>query len=122
MLVGMKTYTSITAYINDQPKAVQGKLKEMRLIVEAAAPHVSEAIKYGMPAYVGNKDIVYFAAMKNHLGFYPTPSAVSKFATELSKFSTSKGCIRFPYETPLPKTLITKIVKFRVGEDRKLSK
>ncbi len=115
----MKSYSSISAYITAQPNTVQGKLKEMRLIVEAAAPKATEAIKYGMPAYVGNKDIVYFAAMKNHLGFYPTPSAVSTFAAELSKYSTSKGCIRFPYDTPLPKTLITKIVKFRVGEDKK---
>lgn len=115
----MKSYPSITAYIAGQPKAVQAKLREMRSIIEAAAPKATEAIKYGMPAYIGNKDIVYFAAMKNHLGLYPTPSTIIEFAAELIQYSTSKGCVRVPYDKPLPKALITKIVKFRVREDRK---
>lgn len=91
----------------------------MRALVTKAVPQASEAISYGMPTYVGHKNLVHFAAMKNHLGFYPTPSAVTKFADELLNYSTSKGCIRFPYNKPLPRTLITKIVKFRVSEEKK---
>jgi uncharacterized protein YdhG (YjbR/CyaY superfamily) len=68
--------------------------------------------------FKGNKSLVHFAAMKNHLGFYPTPRAIEHFATELSAYSTSKGCIRFPYDMPLPRELITDIIVFRVQEDR----
>lgn len=115
--MSMKTYPSVAAYTKAQSKDVQPQLKTMYDIVRAAAPKASEAIKYGMPALVGNKDLVYFAAMKGHLGFYPTPSAIDAFATELAPYSTSKGCVRFPYDKPLPKSLITKMVKYRVKED-----
>ncbi|MFM2340261.1 MAG: hypothetical protein RLZZ360_897 [Candidatus Parcubacteria bacterium] len=118
IIMDMKTYPSIKAYIKAQGKDVQGKLEEMYAITSAAAPKSTEAIKYGMPALIGNKDLVYFAAMKGHLGFYPTPSAINAFATELAPYSTSKGCVRFPYDKPLPKSLITKMVKCRVKEDK----
>ncbi len=117
IIIGMKTYPSVAAYMKAQAKDVQPHLRTMYDIVRAAAPKASEAIKYGMPALIGNKDLVYFAAMKGHLGFYPTPSAIVAFATELAPYSTSKGCVRFPYDKPLPKTLITKMVKYRVKED-----
>jgi uncharacterized protein YdhG (YjbR/CyaY superfamily) len=113
----MKVYSSIPAYITDQPKEKQAVLREMYKLVQSAAPAATEAIKYGMPAFVGKNDIVYFAAMKGHLGFYPTPSAITQFAAELSRFSTAKGCVRIPYGVPLPTSLITKMVKFRVKED-----
>jgi uncharacterized protein YdhG (YjbR/CyaY superfamily) len=113
----MKTYPSIKAYLADQDKAVLPMLKEMYTIVKDAAPKAEEAIKYGMPTMVGKGNIVHFAAMKGHLGFYPTPSAIDHFKTELEPYSTSKGCVRFLYSKPLPKTLITKMVKFRVKED-----
>lgn len=115
----MNTYTSIRSYIASQPKLVKPVLKEMYMLVRAAAPKATEAIKYGMPTFVGNKNLVHFAGMKNHLGFYPTPSALREFQKELAAFSTSKGCIRFTYDKPLPRALITKIVKFRVKEDNK---
>ncbi len=114
----MKSYPSIDAYLKAQPKDVQPLLREMYTLVKVAAPGATESIKYGMPAFEGKKNLVHFAAMKGHLGFYPTPSAIEHFAKDLTKYSTSKGCIRLPYDKSLPKTLITKIVKFRVKEDR----
>ncbi len=113
----MKTFKTVKAYIAAQPKERQDVLREMYQIVTAAAPKATEDIKYGMPTLVGKGNLVHFAAMKGHLGFYPTPSAIQQFATELSEFSASKGCVRIPYDKPLPKSLITKMVKFRVKED-----
>ncbi len=115
--ISMNTYKSIKEYIAAQPKDKQVILKEIYELVKAAAPKATEAIKYGMPTLVGQGNLVHFAAMKGHLGFYPAPSAIEKFATELKPYSTSKGCVRFLYTKPLPKTLITKMVKFRVKED-----
>lgn len=90
----------------------------MRKLIATSAPQATETISYGMPTYVGKGNLVHFAAMKGHLGFYPAPSAVTHFAPERTSYSTSKGCIRFRYDAPLPKSLITKIVKFRVKEDK----
>lgn len=114
----MKEYKTINSYISAHSKLQQLILKEMYQIVKGAAPSAIEAIKYGMPTLIGNKNLVHFAAMKGHLGFYPTPSAVTHFSTELVSFSTSKGCVRFPYGKPLPKSLIIKMVKFRIKEDK----
>jgi len=114
----MKTYPSIKAYLSAQREEVLPQLREMYTLVKAAAPAATESIKYGMPTFEGEKNLVHFAAMKGHLGFYPTPSAIEQFAKELTKYSTSKGCVRFPYGEPLPKSLITKMVKFRVKEDK----
>ncbi len=116
----MKTYTSIPGYIREQPKEKQAILKEMYATIQKSAPKTTETIKYGIPTFVGNKDVVHFAGMKGHLGFYPTPSAIRHFAKELAVYETSKGCIRFLYSKPLPKALITKIVKFRVKEDSQI--
>jgi uncharacterized protein YdhG (YjbR/CyaY superfamily) len=116
----MESYKSISAYIKAQPKEVQPLLKEMYDLTKAAAPKATEAIKYGMPTLVGKGNLVHFAAMKGHLGFYPAPSAVEYFAEELTPYSTSKGCVRFLYTKPLPKALIIKMVKFRVKEDKGL--
>jgi uncharacterized protein YdhG (YjbR/CyaY superfamily) len=114
----MQSYTTITAYIAAQPKEFQAPLRDLYALIAHEAPHATEAIKYGMPTFVGNKNLVHFALAKKHIGLYPTPSAIVHFSKELSGYNTSKGAIQFPLTTPLPKGLITKIVRFRVREDR----
>lgn len=113
----MKKYTTIKSYISAQPKEVQTALNEIYKLAKAAAPQAAESIKYGMPTFVGNKNLVHFAVAKKHLGFYPTPSAITQFENELSAYKTSKGAVQFPLDQKLPRSLITKMVKFRVKED-----
>ncbi len=107
---------SITEYINAAPKEAREKLREMRACIRASAPGAKESLKWGMPAFSYRRILVTFAAFKNHIGFYPTPSAVEAFADDLSKFVTAKGSIQFPLEKPLPLPLIRKITAFRVRE------
>ena len=107
---------SITDYINAAPKETQKKLREMLACIRAAAPGAKEGLKWGMPAFSHRRILVTFAAFKNHIGFYPTPSAVTAFADDLTKFVTAKGSIQFPLENPLPLPLIRKITAFRVRE------
>ena len=108
--------TSTTEYINAAPKEARKKLREMRACIREAAPGARESLKWGMPAFSYRRILVTFAAFKNHIGFYPTPSAVTAFTKELSKFATAKGSIQFPLEKPLPLALIRKITAFRVRE------
>lgn len=121
----MKSYKNITEYIKDTPKDFLPKLKEMRALVNKLVPRGVESIKYGMPTVeLSGKNFVHYAAMKGHLGFYPSPSGIKPFEEELAKkgISYSKGCIRFPYDKPLPIPLITKIIKFRLKEESTKSK
>jgi uncharacterized protein YdhG (YjbR/CyaY superfamily) len=107
---------SITEYIDAAPKEAQKKLRELHACVRKFAPGATESLKWGMPAFSYRRILVTFAAHKTHIGFYPTPSAVSAFRKELSKFTTAKGSIQFPLEKPLPLPLIRKITAFRVRE------
>jgi uncharacterized protein YdhG (YjbR/CyaY superfamily) len=107
----------IDKYISDFPKEVQVLLKQVRATIKQAAPESTEAIKYAMPTFVLNGNLVHFAAFKNHIGFYPTPSGIENFKDELSEYKTSKGAIQFPLDKPIPLELISKIVKFRVKEN-----
>ena len=107
---------NITEYINAAPKEAQKKLREMRACIREAAPGAEESLKWGKPAFSYQRILVMFAAFKNHIGFYPTPSAVRAFADDLSEFVTGDNSIRFPLDKPLPLPLIRKIAAFRVRE------
>jgi uncharacterized protein YdhG (YjbR/CyaY superfamily) len=108
--------TSITEYINAAPKKAQKKLLEMRVCIRAAAPGAEEGLKWGMPAFSHKRILVTFAAFDNHIGFYPTPSAVKAFSKDLAKFVTASNSVQFPLEKPLPLALIRRITQFRVRE------
>ena len=110
--------TSITEYVNDAPKEARKKLREMRACIRKAAPGAKEGLKWGMPAFSYHRILVTFAAFEHHIGFYPTPSAVKAFGKELSKFVTASSSIQFPLDKPLPDTLVKKIVKARVKENK----
>jgi uncharacterized protein YdhG (YjbR/CyaY superfamily) len=108
---------TIGGYIAACPKQVQKTLRMLRKTVKAAAPDAKERISYQMPAFSQNGILVYFAAFKDHIGFFPTSSGVQAFKRDLSAYDCSKGTIRFPLGKPLPLALISKIVKFRVAEN-----
>lgn len=108
--------TSVSEYIEAAPDVARKKLREIRACIRKAAPEATEGLKWGMPAFSYKRILVAFAAHKNHIGFYPTPSAVTAFAKELAKFNTARGSIQFPLEKPLPLPLIRKITAFRVRE------
>jgi len=110
-------YQDIDEYIDIFPEDVQKILETVRLTIRKAAPEAIETISYQMPTFkLNSKNLVHFAAWKNHIGFYPTPSATKAFNKELSAYAFAKGSVRFPLDKPLPLSLITKIVKFRVKE------
>lgn len=112
-------YTNIDEYIAAFPKDIQKILKEVRATIKAAAPQAEEKISYRMPTFFLNGNLVHFAAFKNHIGFYPTPSGIEAFKEELSKYEGAKGSVQFPIDKPMPLKLITRIVKYRVAENTK---
>lgn len=111
------SFRSVDAYIVTFTEPVQEKLGELRATIREVAPEAVEKISYGMPAYMLNGPLVYFAAYQNHIGFYPTPSGIQAFQEELGDYKTSKGAVQFPIDHPLPLDLIRRIVRFRSEEN-----
>ena len=109
-------FKTINEYIKIFPKDIQKILEMVRQTIKKAAPEAEEAISYQMPTFKLNGNLVHFAAFKNHIGFYPTPSGTKEFKKEISVFRSGKGSIQFPIDKPMPLSLIKKIVKYRVKE------
>jgi len=114
---GRKHFESIDEYIKTFPPDVQKTLEKMRRTIRKAVPEAEEAISYQIPTFKLNGDLVYFAAFKKHIGFFPTSSGISAFKKELSKYKTSRGAAQFPLDQPIPYDLVTRIVLFRKKEN-----
>lgn len=108
---------TIDEYIAGLPGPVGNILEELRATIRKAAPGAEETINYGIPTFTLHGNLVHFAAFKNHIGFYPAPSGIEAFKKELSVYEGAKGSVQFPIEKPLPLSLVTRIVKFRVNEN-----
>lgn len=110
----------IDEYIAGFPKDTQKVLEQIRTTIKSAAPDAEETISYAIPTFTLNKAyLVYFAAFKNHIGFYATPTGHEAFKKDLSRYKLGKGSVQFPLDQPMPIDLIKRIVRFRVEDSRK---
>jgi uncharacterized protein YdhG (YjbR/CyaY superfamily) len=116
-MASRKQFKTIDEYIATFPTSVQVVLEEMQRAIQEAAPQADEAISYQMPAFKQNGVLVWFAAFKDHIGFFPTALGVEAFKDELSGYATSKGTIHFPLDKPIPIDLVKRIVRFRVKQN-----
>ncbi|MEJ2011728.1 MAG: DUF1801 domain-containing protein [Anaerolineales bacterium] len=114
----MDRYTNVDEYIALFPPEVQLKLNRLRSLIKELIPEAREVLSYRIPTYDLNGHVVHFAAYAHHIGFYPTPSGITQFKTELSPYKTSKGAVQFPLDEDLPLDLIRRIVAFRAQENR----
>jgi uncharacterized protein YdhG (YjbR/CyaY superfamily) len=108
---------TIDEYIATFPEQTQQLLETMRQTIRGAAPDAEEAMSYAIPTFKQNGVLVHFAAFKEHVGFYPTPSGMEAFQEELSVYKGGKGSVKFPMDQDLPLDLVTRITKFRVQEN-----
>ena len=104
-------------YFTQFPETTQAKLNEIYELIKVAAPEAIEKISYGMPTFYLHGNLVHFAAYKNHIGFYPAPSGLEAFKTEIEKYKHSKGAVQFPLDKPIPKKLVEKIVRYRLQQN-----
>jgi len=116
-MAGSVKYKTVDEYFSHQTAQAQKMMSQLRNTIKKAAPDAEEVISYNIPAYRLQGMLVFFAAYKNHIGFYPTSSGIVNFKKELSKYKTSRGTVQFPVDGPMPLSLVTKIVKFRVKEN-----
>jgi uncharacterized protein YdhG (YjbR/CyaY superfamily) len=114
MKAKQKQPTTIDEYIADFPKDVQERLQKVRAAIKKAAPDAEEAIKYQIPTFVLNGNLIHFAGYQNHIGLYPGSRPIEEFKDELTKYRISKGTVQFPLDKPVPLGLIGRITKFCV--------
>ena len=113
-----KQFKTIDEYIEAFPTNVQNILEKMRQTIRKAAPEAIEVISYQMPTFkLNGKNLVHFAAFKNHIGFYPIPTGIEAFKEELSQYKQGKGSVQFPIDKPIPYDLVEKVVKYRAKEN-----
>ncbi len=116
-------FSTVDEYIAAQPEKARALLQAMRSLIKNAAPQAAELISYNMPAFKTGRMLVYYAAHKAHIGFYPASVvAMNAFAPELADYKTSKGAIQFPFENGIPEALVEKIVRYRLDENELLTK
>jgi uncharacterized protein YdhG (YjbR/CyaY superfamily) len=108
---------TIDEYISEFPEDIQSLLQDIRAVIKKAAPGAEETIKYAMPTFTMNGNLVHFAAFKHHIGLYPAPPGIEAFKFELSGYKGAKGSIQFPLDQPMPFNLISRIVEFRVKQN-----
>lgn len=117
----MEKFGTVDEYINSFPQNVKQVLVELRKRIEKLVPEAVEGMSYGMPGYKMNgKPLVYFAAFKAHIGFFPTPSGIEALGKETQPYRTGKGTLQFKLDKPIPWGLVEKIVKFRIKELQQL--
>ena len=114
----MQKPSTTDEYIAAFPEKTKEMREQLRDTIKKAAPKAEEVISYGMPAFKQNGMLVYFAAFRNHIGFYPTASGIKEFKKELFMYKGAKGSVQFPLDKPLPLSVVKKIVKFRVAENQ----
>jgi len=108
---------TIDEYISAFSPEVRAILQEVRQVVRSAAPDAQEAISYNIPAFKLNGVLVYFAAFKRHIGFYPPIRGDSRLEKAVSQYAGEKGNLRFPLDQPIPYALIERITKLRVKQN-----
>jgi uncharacterized protein YdhG (YjbR/CyaY superfamily) len=114
-------FKTVDEYLSTFPPSTKKILQQLRETIKKAAPKAEECISYNMPAYKQQGALVFFGGYKGHIGFYPVSSAIREFEKELSEYEGSKGTVRFPLDKPLPLKLITRMVKYRIQENKALA-
>ena len=102
MEAGKAQFTTIDEYINSCPEAVRETLQTVRQTIKEEVPEAEETIKYQMPTFIYHGNLVYFAAFKNHIGFYPTPSGIDLLGDEVAIYKAGKGTLQFPLDQSHP--------------------
>ena len=118
MKTGQAVAKDIDEYIAGFSEDVQEILEKVRVTIKKAAPDAEEAIRYQIPTFTLNGNLVHFAAFKKHIGFYPAPRGIEQFKEELSVYKGAKGSVQFPLDQPIPYDLISRIVELRAKEQR----
>lgn len=108
---------TVDEYEANVPANALNTFKDLRRLMQEAAPQATEVISYAIPAYkIDNKRaVVYISAWRDHVAIYPVPHD-EKLQKDLKPYIKGKGTLWFPLDKPLPVKLINAIVKALIKE------
>ncbi len=110
-------FNTIDEYIAALPSLQQLISKQLRQLIRQSAPQLEEGISYNMPVFkLNGKDLIWFAAWKEHISIYPRTAALDAAIKELANYEGKKGTIKFSLNKPFPFELVKKILKFKLSE------
>lgn len=110
--------TTIDDYLKNVSKDQRAALEKLRKIIRTAVPKAEECINYGIAAFRLNGEcIAGFGASAKQCSYYPmSGSTVASLRDDLKNYATTKGCVHFQPDKPLPATLVRKLIKTRIAE------
>ena len=118
-----KAPRTVNAYLAALDPEKRVALQRLRRTIRAVAPKAEECISYQIPAFrLEGRMLVWFAAASEHCSFFPGARPIAVHKEDLKGYKTSKGTVRFVPGKPLPATLIRKLVRTRIAENRARSK
>ncbi len=102
----------------EEPK--RATLQATRDTILRIIPEAEQCISYGSPAFrVDGKVVAGFAAFKNHLAYLPHSGSVfPELRDELTGYVTTSGSLHFAIDTPLPESVVRKLVEVRLRQLR----
>ena len=117
---GKVEFKNVDQYFDAQPENTKKTLLELKECILKAEPNATELLNYNIPAYAlvengKREEQIMIAGYKKHVGLYPHPTTMEKFDSELSEYKRAKGSVQFPLDKPLPKELIVRMIKYRIG-------
>lgn len=107
---------NIDEYHSNFPEDIRRRLEAVRDAIRDCSPTATEKIAYGIPTFYLEGNLVHYAGYLRHIGFYPAPSALLAFESQLLSYKRAKGSVQFPHDRELPIELIKEMVEFRVRE------
>ena len=117
MATGHAMPETVDDYIAAFSPEVRKILEKIRRTIRRVAPEAEETISYRIPTFKLNGPLVYFAAFKKHVGFYPPIRGDARLTKAVSPYAGEKGNLQFPLDQPIPYDLIESIVALRVKQN-----
>jgi uncharacterized protein YdhG (YjbR/CyaY superfamily) len=109
-------------YIAQQPAEFRATLEEMRSIILATVPLVTESISYQIPCYKYLYMLVGIGVNKKYCSFYVmSPGLVKTMKDELKDVKVSGSTLHFKPNEMLPVDLIRKIILTRASQNEILA-
>lgn len=108
---------SIDAYIELQRQEIHPILHKFRDTIRNELPEATEKLAWNMPTWWQVKNLVHFAASKNHITFHPSKPAIAAFSEQLDVLNIDHTdmTIRFPYKDPIPDDLVADMVRWTLN-------
>ncbi|HSJ56196.1 MAG TPA: DUF1801 domain-containing protein [Anaerolineae bacterium] len=103
---------NVDAYLERLTPGRREALETLRSVVREMAPEAEETMRYGMPTYERNGEVLCsFASQKNYISLYMDVDLVEQHRDELAGLDVGKSCIRFRKVEKLPLDTVRSILR-----------